>query len=77
MEIAAGKFKAQCLSLMDHVRDTHERVVVTKRGQPVAQMISLQNEKPEPVFARLGGLITVGGDIVGPTGELSGGVDSR
>ncbi|MFO8064898.1 MAG: type II toxin-antitoxin system Phd/YefM family antitoxin [Spirochaetota bacterium] len=77
MEIAAGRFKAQCLSLMDHVRDTHERVVVTKRGQPVAQMISLQEDKPSPVFGRMGGLLTVGGDIVGPTGELPGGVDSR
>jgi prevent-host-death family protein len=76
MEIAAGKFKAQCLSLMDHVRDTHERIVVTKRGQPVAQMVSLEREKPAPVFGRMGGLLTVGGDLVGPTGELPGAIDS-
>jgi prevent-host-death family protein len=76
MEIAAGKFKAQCLKLMDHVRDTHERVVVTKHGRPVAQMVSLSAEKPEPVFGRMRGLLTVGGDILSPTGELSGGLDS-
>lgn len=77
MEIAAGKFKAQCLSLMDYVHDTHEQVVVTKHGRPVAQMVSLPQEKPAPVFARMSGLFTVGGDVVGPTGELPGGVDSR
>lgn len=76
MEIAAGQFKAQCLKLMDHVRDTHERIVVTKHGRPVAQMVSLAGEKPEPVFGRMRGLLAAGGDLIGPSGELSGGPDS-
>lgn len=76
MEIAAGTFKAQCLKLMDHVRDTHERIVVTKHGRPVAQMVSLAEEKPEPVFGRMRGFLTVGGDLIGPAGALSGGFDS-
>jgi len=76
MEIAAGQFKAQCLKLMDHVRDTHERIVVTKHGRPVAQMVSLSAEKPEPVFGRMRGLLGVGGDLIGPAGEFPGGPDS-
>jgi prevent-host-death family protein len=76
MEMAAGKFKAQCLKLMDYVRDTHERIVVTKHGQPVAQMVSLEPEKPAPVFGRMRGLITLGTDIVGPSADLPGGIDS-
>ncbi|MFP4374310.1 MAG: type II toxin-antitoxin system Phd/YefM family antitoxin [Spirochaetaceae bacterium] len=77
MEIAAGQFKAQCLKLMDHVRDTHERIVVTKHGRPVAQMVSLHDgEKPTPVFGRMRGLLTAGRDLIAPTGEFPGGLDS-
>ena len=76
MEIAAGQFKAQCLKLMDHVRDTHESIVVTKHGRPVAQMVSLRGEKPTPVFGRMRGLLSVGGDLLAPTGEFPGGLDS-
>ncbi|MFP4484016.1 MAG: type II toxin-antitoxin system Phd/YefM family antitoxin [Spirochaetaceae bacterium] len=76
MEIAAGKFKAQCLSLMDHVRDSHERVVITKHGRPVAQMVAVGEGKPAPLFGRLEGLLTIEGDIVEPSGLSSpGGAD--
>ncbi|HEX4747316.1 MAG TPA: hypothetical protein VFU99_10590 [Gaiellaceae bacterium] len=34
--IAAGKFKAQCLRLLDEVAETGETIVVTKRGKAVA-----------------------------------------
>lgn len=76
MEIAAGKFKAQCLSLMDHVHDSHERVVITKHGRPVAQMVAVGEEKAAPLFGRLEGLLTIEGDIVEPSGLSSpGGAD--
>ena len=57
MMIAAGKFKAECLKLMDHVRDTHERVVITKRGEAVAQLTPIKDEAPRPLFGRLRGSI--------------------
>lgn len=76
MEIAAGKFKAQCLSLMDHVHDSHERVVITKRGQPVAQMVAVGEEKAAPLYGRLEGLLRVERDILEPSGRDSpGGAD--
>lgn len=34
--IAAGKFKDQCLEILDRVAATKTTVVVTKRGRPVA-----------------------------------------
>ncbi len=44
-KIAAGQFKARCLSLLDEVAETHETYVVTKYGRPVAQIIPvLQGE---------------------------------
>lgn len=36
--IPAGRFKAQCLRLLDEVAETGETIVVTKRGKPVAKL---------------------------------------
>ena len=36
--IAAGRFKEQCLRLLDDVAETGETIVVTKRGKPVAKL---------------------------------------
>lgn len=36
--IAAGRFKAQCLRLLDEVAETGETIVVTKRGKAVAKI---------------------------------------
>ena len=36
--IPAGRFKAQCLKLLDEVAETGETIVVTKRGKPVAKV---------------------------------------
>ena len=65
MEIAAGQFKAQCLQLMDLVHDTHQSLVITKRGRPVAQLVAVGDEKPRPVFGRLAGNLGQAGDLIG------------
>ena len=66
MEIAAGKFKAQCLQLMDLVHDTHQRVVITKHGRPVAQLVAIEQRKPRPVFGRLRGRVESFSDLISP-----------
>ena len=70
MQIAAGKFKAQCLQLMDLVHDTHQRVVITKHGRPVAQLTAVELKKPRPVFGRLRGRIESASDLVGPLHDV-------
>ncbi len=37
--MAAGKFKDQCLRLLDEVARTKSAVVITKRGRPVAKLV--------------------------------------
>ena len=37
--IAAGRFKAECLALLDEVAATGASLVVTKRGKPVARVV--------------------------------------
>ncbi len=69
MEIAAGKFKAQCLKLMDLVRENREKITITKRGKPVAQLVPVKDEKPRKIFGFLQGLITEENDIISPVDE--------
>ena len=59
--VPAGRFKAECLALLDRVEQTGEPVVVTKRGRPVAEVVPIR-----PGGRSLKGSVTVRGDIVGP-----------
>lgn len=45
-EVPASVFKQQCLALLDHVDATKTRIVVTKRGRPVAQLVPLDADDP-------------------------------
>lgn len=67
--IAAAKFKAQCLMLMEDVRKTRQPVVITKRGRPIAKLAPLEDVKDD-FFDRLKGRVHVVGDIVSPVVPL-------
>lgn len=62
--IPAGRFKAECLALLDRVARRREPVVVTKHGRPVAKVVPIE---PEPAPS-LRGSLTFRGDILS-TGE--------
>ena len=64
--MAAGKFKAQCLALMDEVQSKRIPVLVTKNGKPVAKLVPIdlpEGEDPLDAF-RFPGKIEIHGDIV-------------
>ena len=42
-EIAAARFKAECLALLDDVASTGQPIVVTKRGRPVARVVPVED----------------------------------
>jgi prevent-host-death family protein len=63
--IAAGKFKAQCLTLMDDVQKTREPIIITKRGKVVAKLVPAESQKRE-FIGRLKGVIRIVGDIESP-----------
>ncbi len=60
-EIAAGKFKDQCLKLLDTVSQTKSPVVITKRGHPVAALVPYS---PGPKAKR-----SLAGSILKETGD--------
>jgi prevent-host-death family protein len=63
--IKASEFKAKCLALMDEVSRTGESFVITKNGQPVAE---LGPHRPKAKNAR--GIwkdsVKIVGDIMSP-----------
>ena len=69
--IAISKFKATCLSLLERVKKTGQPVLVTKRGEPIAQVVP--PPPPEPpersTFGCMAGSVEILGDIVEPLGE--------
>ena len=69
MTIPAGKFKAECLKLMDQVNETHVSLTITKRGRPVARLVPATPEKPTGFFGYLKGLSHGSGDIIEPVDE--------
>lgn len=60
--VAAGRFKANGLALLDEVAGTGEPIVVTKRGRPVAEVVPLRGARRRS----LRGSVTAHGDIVAP-----------
>jgi prevent-host-death family protein len=63
--IAAAKFKAHGLALMDDVHKNREPIVITKRGKPVAKLVPAGNDDRE-FLGRLEGIIRIVGDIESP-----------
>jgi prevent-host-death family protein len=63
--VQASEFKAKCLALMDDVAATGRPLVITKNGQPVAELHPYQGAREDSPFGRHPGVRLVG-DIIGP-----------
>lgn len=65
--IAIAKFKATCLAVLDRVRATGEPVLVTKRGQPVAEIVPASRAiAGDRQLGDLAGTAEIVGDLVAP-----------
>jgi prevent-host-death family protein len=63
--IKASEFKAKCLALMDEVARTGETVVITKSGEPVADLVPHRVKKRSPLGVWKG-QVEITGDIMSP-----------
>ena len=63
--IPAGKFKAQCMALLDEIALTRKQIVITKRGKPVAKIVPIEEQEP----ASLLGSVLWEKDLVSPIDE--------
>jgi prevent-host-death family protein len=60
--MAAAQFKAQCLTVMDHVSQSGSAIVITKHGKPVVKVVPI-DEDEDAIFGALAGVARVTGDI--------------
>lgn len=60
-QIAAARFKEQCLSILDEVAP--EGLVITKHGRPVAKLIPIRAESAD-LIGSLRGRVRFKGDLL-------------
>ena len=61
--LTVSKFKATCLAVVEQVAKSNKRVIITKRGRPIAEVIPYEAEtSPVP----LKDTVAFMGDIVSP-----------
>ena len=66
--IQAGKFKAECLKIMDDVQAKKYSIIITKRNKPIAKLVPLEEEN-NSLFGKMKGTAHVKGDLIQPIGE--------
>lgn len=64
--VKASEFKATCLALMDEVARTGQSVVITKRGEPVAELVPHKAARRPELFGVWKGKVEIVGDIISP-----------
>ena len=69
-KIAISKFKATCLRLIDEVNKTGKTIVITRKGEPVAQVSPPPPPtKTESWLGSLKDTIEITGDIISPASD--------
>jgi antitoxin (DNA-binding transcriptional repressor) of toxin-antitoxin stability system len=65
--LRVSDFKARCLAVLDEVARTGERVVLLRRGKPIAQISpAVGGEEKEYPQHRLRGTLEIVGDVMEP-----------
>jgi len=65
--IPVSKFKATCLAVLQRVKRTGRPVLVTRFGQPVAEVVPPQRRASKSDWlGGMAGRVKITGDIVGP-----------
>jgi len=63
MRLSAAEFKSKCLRIMDEVNSTHEEVVITKHGKPVAKLVPYSEKPNKAFFGYMKNSVKITGDI--------------
>ena len=66
-EMAISKFKATCLAVLERVRKTRKPILVTRFGEPVAEVVPPSvSPRPSHWMGSMAGTGRIVGDIVAP-----------
>ena len=70
--MAISEFKATCLAVLERVRRTGATVVVTRRGEPIAEVVPPSVASAgEGWLGSMRGTATITGDIVMPASDAA------
>lgn len=70
--MAISKFKATCLAVLERVQKTRQPVLVTRFGQPIAQIgPPAVADRADSWLGSLQGTARITGDVVSPVADLS------
>lgn len=69
MKLSAAEFKSKCLKIMDDVNTTHEEVVITKHGKPVAKLVPYSEKPSKSFFGYMKNSVQISDDIIEPINE--------
>ena len=64
--MSISKFKATCLAVLEEVARQKTKIIITKRGKPIAEVIPYE---PEVEQIALKDTITFMGDLVSPIAD--------
>jgi prevent-host-death family protein len=67
--LSVSKFKATCLAVLEDVKKHKRRVLITKRGKPIAEIVPYECT---PKQSPLKDTVLFVGDIVSPVAEKDG-----
>jgi len=70
--VSVSEFKATCLALLQKVKLTGQPILITRRGEPIAQVVPPPPaERPARQLGCLRGTVRILGDIVSPVMDES------
>jgi prevent-host-death family protein len=64
--VNATRFKAECLAILDDVAHEGQPVTITKRGKPVARLVTAAGAAEKTPQETLLGTVEILGDIISP-----------
>ncbi len=64
--LSVSKFKATCLAVLEEVSKKKKKIIITKRGKPIAEIVPVDYESKD---VPLKDTVTYMGDIVSPVAE--------
>jgi prevent-host-death family protein len=65
-----SEFKAKCLAVMKRVQKTRKPILITKRGEPVVEIVPTTPAPPsKPRLGAMRGTAVIAGDIMAPAIE--------
>jgi prevent-host-death family protein len=64
--LSVSKFKATCLAVLDEVNRKKKKVIITKYGKPIAEIVPVDYDSKD---VPLKDTVTYMGDVVSPVAE--------